>query len=377
MIESGKTNDIYGIYIHIPFCVSKCKYCAFVSVSDLSSEHDYIDALIGEIVSSPLRGASADSVYIGGGTPSCLYRGALSEITAAVRDTFDISSDVEFTVECNPDSVDREFARECSSCGVTRVSMGLQSSDDRVLRAVGRAHSAAQYVKAAELLREFPFDMSSDLILGLPNQDKSDVVRSIDTIAEYCTHASVYALSVEAGTPLYKSGYSPNDDYVADMYDYAYGLLRSRGLKRYEVSNFAADGKQSRHNKKYWECKPYSGFGVAAHGYDGKSTRYAHADDLKSYIADPRPIYYALSDRDKYNEYVMLGLRTEKGIDCSDFSARFGYSFADKNSEVLSRLISDGYIVSDGKNIRIAPQYMFVMNGIIEQLMLDEVSGNA
>lgn len=365
------TGRPYGIYIHIPFCKAKCKYCAFVSTPDFSLQKAYVRALIDEIKSYGNSGIKADTVYIGGGTPSCLFRGGISDIMSAVKDSFSISDNAEITVECNPESVDGEFIEECVKSGVNRVSMGLQSSDDCVLKAVGRIHTYSDYISAVKLLSGYFDNISSDIILGLPNQTKRDIKRSVETIAEYCRHASVYALSVEDGTPLKCDNYNPSDDYVAELYDYSVELLTSYGFNRYEVSNFAKGKSFSRHNLKYWRCEPYLGFGVAAHGYDGDSVRYAHSDSIKEYIADSTPTRYELTDKDKYNEYVMLALRTENGVDVNDFKRRFGYSFVERNLKSIERMQKNGSICVSDSSVRIAPEYMFVMNGIIEDLMLD------
>lgn len=361
----------YGIYVHIPFCRSKCKYCAFVSTPDMSLQQRYVSALLSEIASSHERGVRVDTVYIGGGTPSCLFDGGVTRIIAAVRDNFDVAPKAEITIECNPESVTNRFVDECIESGVNRVSMGLQSACDDVLRAVGRVHKYADYIAAVKLLRTAFDNISSDLILGLPQQGVDDIDRAVDTIAQYCVHASVYALSVENGTPLFSQGYEPDDDVVADMYDRACLRLDEHGFKRYEVSNFARDGKRSAHNIKYWRGAPYLGFGVAAHGYDGENTRYAHGDDIYGYLADQTPRSYQLTPKDRYNEYVMLALRTSDGIDLSDYEKRFGRSFIVDNEHVLQGLIADGYVTVGHGRVKIADKYMFVMNGIIEQLMKD------
>ncbi|MCH5165192.1 MAG: radical SAM family heme chaperone HemW [Clostridiales bacterium] len=361
----------YGAYVHIPFCKSKCSYCTFVSTADLSLEQRYIAALVSEIEGSSLRGTFVDTIYIGGGTPSCLYRGALTAIFCALKNTFDISNDVEITVECNPESVSDCFIDECSENGVNRISMGLQSSDNEVLRTIGRAHDFEKFISAISLLKTRFENISSDIILGLPKQERFDVLRSIDVLKDFCTHISVYALSVEDGTPLFRSGYAADDDYIAELYDCAVERLNGYGFSRYEVSNFAKHGKRSRHNCKYWQCDPYIGFGVASHGYDGDSVRYFHSDSISDYIKDTKPTFNELTPKDMYNEYVMLRLRTSDGIDLRKFTQRFGYSFKTKNADVLKSLERDGLIETDDNFVRIAPQCMFVMNGIIEQLMLD------
>ena len=195
--------------------------------------------------------------------------------------------------------------------------------------------------------------------------------RSISVASDHCRHISVFALSVEDGSPLFSEGYRTADDDIADMYDRALPLLERYGFERYEVSNFAKKGRQSRHNNKYWNCEPYFGFGAAAHGYDGEYIRYSHSDDIRSYISDPSVRKTVLSEKDLYNEYVMLRLRTSKGIDIVDFRKRFGYCFRDRNSAILTRLAQENSIVMTETGISISPDRMFVMNGIIEELMTD------
>lgn len=360
-----------GVYIHIPFCRAKCKYCAFVSTSNNSVERAYIDALTDEIKRSDAVGRAVDSVYIGGGTPSCLSGGAITGIMSAVNDTFKLTTACEITVEANPESCTEGFAKECKSVGVNRISMGLQSANDKILHAIGRVHTLADYVKAAELLGKYFSNVSSDIILGLPEQTENDVKAAVETVVRYCAHASVYALTVEEGTPLYACGYSPNDDLTADMYDTARELLSEHGLHRYEVSNFALNGMQSRHNNKYWNCEEYLGFGVAAHGYDGAYIRYCHSDKIDEYITRRAVEFTKLTDKDRYNEYIMLRLRTDSGISKRAFYERFGYSLADAAGERLARLTADGALIDANGRIAIAPDKMFVMNGIIEELMLD------
>lgn len=364
------TKKKYGAYIHIPFCRSKCKYCSFVSTSDLSLEEAYIDALVGEISSSENIGACVDTVYFGGGTPSCLKRGSLSRIFEAMKQTFDVLPTAEITVECNPESVDTEFADECKSFGANRISMGLQSTCNDVLSAVGRVHTYENYCYALDILRARFDNISTDLILGLPRQDMRDLDKATETVAGM-KHVSVYALSVEQGTPLYAAGYSVDDDIVAERYEYMYKKLTEIGFRRYEVSNFAKQGFESRHNIKYWRCEPYMGFGAAAHGYDGGYIRYAHTDDINKYIADPSMHKVVLTESDRYNEYIMLALRTERGIDRREFCRVFGRDFCTANEKYIEQYTKIGAIVVDDSHIRISPEKLFVMNGIIEDFMVD------
>lgn len=361
----------YGVYIHIPFCRSKCGYCAFVSLTDMSLRQAYVDVLLREIESCPESGSDVDTVYIGGGTPSCLYDGAILSVLKKVYSTFKVDRNAEITVECNPESATQTFADECKSSGVNRISIGLQSASDSILRSIGRVHDRARFISALGILGSRFDNISSDIILGLPEQTVSDIETAVKIISDNCTHASVYALTVENGTPLYRSGYTPDDDLIAEFYDRACDLLYAHGFERYEVSNFARSGKQSRHNNKYWACEPYIGFGVAAHGYDGNDIRYGHTDDVHEYLSAPLRKTVCLSDKDRYNEYVMLRLRTECGIDRNAFCGRFGYDFIDRNATILKKMEKDGLIICNGETVRISPKYMFVMNGIIEELMLD------
>lgn len=358
--------------MHIPYCKSKCAYCAFVSGCDFDTQERYVRSLLREIRCFSGKNIVADTVYIGGGTPSCLYRGGIESIISAIRDSFCVSADAEITVEANPESCDVSFSDEIKSAGVNRVSIGLQSANDDVLAKIGRIHTKADFVKAVDVLQCKGIDnISSDIILGLPGETRNDVESGIELLSRCCAHISMYALSVEEGTPLYTSGYLPDDDITADMYEFACNLLENKGFFRYEVSNFAKIGKESKHNRKYWTMQPYIGIGVAAHGYDGKRTRYYHADVMTNYLTDGGVVEVKLSESDLYNEYIMLALRTERGIDESDFASRFGYSFFDRNAEMAEKYIKLGVVERNGGRIRIAPNKMFVMNGIIEDFMLD------
>lgn len=337
----------------------------------MSCKARYVADLADEISNSPAKSGAVDTVYIGGGTPSCLTRDEILRIFEAVYGTFNVENGAEITVEANPESCGDDFARACVDCGVNRVSMGLQSSDDEVLKRVGRVHCYSDFVAAAERLRSRGIkNISSDVILGLPGQTADDIHKSAETFSKYCTHASVYALTVEEGTPLYASGFCPDDDGIADMYDLAVKLLCENGFSRYEVSNFAKCGMRSRHNQKYWSFEPYLAFGVAAHGFDGERLRYAHTNDVNKYIRGSSLTFTELSDKDVYNEYVMLALRTERGIDTDDFASRFGVSIEQRAGSVLDSLTKSGLVVRDGKYVRISPDKMFVMNGIIEELMI-------
>lgn len=361
-----------GVYIHIPFCRKKCDYCAFCSTPDLSLVDEYIKTLTSEIRESREKYGikKADSIYVGGGTPSCLPRGVLCEIFDALSHSYDIANDAEITVEANPESCDVGFAKESRSVGANRISMGLQSGSDTILKSIGRIHSVDGYIEAANILHEQGFEnISSDLIIGLPGQGSDDVERALGIFDKYCAHASVYALAVEKGTPLYARGFTPDDDFVADLYAFACKKLSDCGFERYEVSNFARKGKTSVHNKKYWARLPYDGYGVAAHGFDGDRTRCSHSDDIAAYISGEKPHYSVLTDKDCYNEYVMLSLRTERGIKVSDLKSKFGIDIFDYKKKEISELIAlDALAISDDR-LYITPKKMFVMNSIIEELM--------
>lgn len=325
-----------GIYIHIPFCASKCSYCDFYSLA--GCEHmmpDYQDALLAHIEesSAAIKNYEVDSVYFGGGTPSFYGADKISEIFDALKLNGNVRTDAEVTVECNPDSMTLSALKDLREDGVNRLSIGIQASDNNLLKLIGRRHNFQQAVNAVKDARRAGFDnISVDLMYGLPSQTKKDWADTLAKIVElHPEHISCYGLKLEEGTRMYKeycgSAIMPDDDEQADMYSYAAEMLQRYGYLHYEVSNFCAAGFQSRHNLKYWNLDDYMGFGPGAHSCIG-NTRYSYVRDLKRYIFavnrnfDIVDEYKNIDPLERAVEYVMLAMRTSRGISEQDYRVR-------------------------------------------------------
>ena len=276
-----------GVYIHIPFCNEKCPYCDFYSVNyDNNLEEKYIDSIIREIEKSKKN--KADSLYIGGGTPSCINPKRLASVIITAKDKFDIDDFAEITVECNPSNDLKILLPVLSNAGVNRISMGLQSAVFQERKALGRKAKPEDVQKAVELARDTGIEnISLDLMLGVPKQTKESLKSSIDFCKSLdIEHISAYILKIEENTPFYKMKNTlelPSEDEVASLYIYACNQLEKSGFNQYEISNFSKNGKESKHNLKYWNCDEYLGFGASAHSFiDGK--RFFYSRDLKNYI---------------------------------------------------------------------------------------------
>lgn len=358
-----------GLYVHIPFCRSRCSYCGFVSSSGCFNQSEYVSSLIKEI--GERVSGKVNTVYIGGGTPSVLERGLLSGIFSAIRNNAEISPDCEITSEANPDSCTDEFLEEIKKCGVNRLSLGVQSLNYGVLRNIGRRHNAEQAKKAVFRAQKHGLkNISCDIMLGLPGQTEKDIEYAVDELCAWgIKHLSVYALSVEDGTALYNSGYKVDEDLSAEMYETAYNLLKSYGMKRYEVSNFCFDGYICRHNYKYWTREPYIGLGAAAHSFDGNA-RYCNTSDIARYIAGKCfESSYEISADEALEEYIMLGLRTEKGIGFSTLNKLSGCDWKTSKHKRLKELTDGGFVKSDDCGLRLTEKAYYVMNEIIVRLL--------
>ena len=325
-----------GIYIHIPFCASKCSYCDFYSLAGCDNlMPEYHKALIEHLEESApaIKNYEVDSVYFGGGTPS--YYGAehLIQIFDVLKLNGNVRMDAEVTVECNPDSVTLEDLKLLRQEGVNRLSLGVQATDNDLLKLIGRRHNFQQVLKAVSDARRAGFDnLSLDLMYGLPSQTKSDWAETLATVLElHPEHLSCYGLKLEEGTPMYESYRNspilPDEDEQADMYSYCAEMLERYGYRQYEISNFCAPGFESRHNLKYWNLDDYMGFGPGAHSCVG-NLRYSFVRDLKKYIDGvSRKIsivdeYQKVDPLERAVEYIMLGMRTSRGISERDYRMR-------------------------------------------------------
>ena len=383
IITTNKNKTPLGIYIHIPFCRSKCEYCDFYSIPGKHEDlyADYTDAVCRHIrETGPLApNHRVDTIYFGGGTPSYFGAEGLATILTAVRKHFDVAHDAEITFECNPDSVTDQLLRRLKAEGFNRASLGIQSDDDKILQALGRPHTYRQAVQAFQRLRKAGFDnISVDLMYGLPQQSPftwRDTLTNV--LSLHPEHVSCYGLKVEEGTPLYEyqdSVFLPSDDTQVDMYLAACEILQDNGFRQYEISNFARRGKYSRHNMKYWTGQEYIGFGPnAASDFAGKY--FTMVGDLQAYIDGIRSGGQVIADvleipvRERAGDYLMLRLRTVGGISATEYERQYLLPFGPLEAE-LKRCQERGHAVFENDRWHLTPKGMMVSNSIIAELQL-------
>ncbi len=349
-----------GLYVHIPFCKSRCVYCDFYSTLRLDLQHQYIERLCCELDCRKfyLSGRTLNTVYFGGGTPSILSIADYEIIIKKIKSIFTFAEDYEFTIEANPGDITFEKLQAWHDFGINRLSIGIQSFNDSMLRFLNRRHTSAQAVQAVWLARQAGFNnISIDLIYGIPNQTidmlKNDIYAAIQLNIQ---HISTYCLTYEAGTPLYrlwqeKQICHADDDLLNDMYDLLISELSRHGFLHYEVSNFCQPDMHSRHNSAYWSGQPYLGVGAAAHSYNGKTRQYNEPDLLKYINNTQKPIIEQLSEVDLYNERIMLGLRTAGGVNISQLTDQerdYCMKSASRYIESGVLALNDGYLKIDG-----------------------------
>ena len=373
-----------GIYIHVPFCRSKCQYCDFYSLTEQEDAllDGYLDAVCQHIREAGVLAEQyqVDTVYFGGGTPSFFGAEGLAAILATVRKNFRVAADAEITFEANPDSVDKKLLRRLRGEGFTRVSLGIQSDDDRMLRRLGRPHTYQQAADAVKTMRKMGFhNVSVDLMYGLPGQSLEAWQKTLAHVLMLRPeHISCYGLKIEEGTPLYAFRDSPDlpdDDLQADMYLSAVEILQQHGYRQYEISNFCKKGNISRHNMKYWQGGEYLGFGPNASSYfAGK--RFTTVPDLQAYISgieSGEPVLQQVQDippRERAGEYLMMRLRTTAGIGAAEYERQFLLPFA-PIERTLEECKERGYAVKtyDGR-WHLTPTGFLLSNSIISDLLL-------
>ena len=366
-----------GLYIHIPFCKAKCAYCDFYSLAHSEEKMDaYMAALLRHLeeVAPRAAGMQVDTVYFGGGTPSYLGAARLCRILQTVLRRYDVARDAEITLEANPDSAgDWKELRKLRRAGFNRLSLGVQSTDDALLRRIGRIHTYEQVQQAVTAARKAKFtDLSLDLIYGLPGQTMEDWQRTLaDAVALGPEHLSCYGLKLEEGTPLWQQRQTltlPDDDAQADMYLYTVAALGEMGYEQYEISNFAKPGKASRHNLKYWRMEEYAGFGPGAHS-DFGGVRYGYVRDIDSYIAGRLVLSESETDSTlaRDYEYVMLSLRTAAGIDRQTFEKRYRQRFQPMET-LFEQYEKAGLASRTEGGWRLTPRGFLVSNSIIAAL---------
>ncbi len=371
-----------GIYVHLPYCASRCGYCAFVVTTDGSSREAYLRALEAEaaLAAEEARGWVFDSIYLGGGTPSLLPPASIERLLSTLRRGFAVSADAEVTLEANPEDVSAAAARAWSAAGITRISVGVQSLSDEELLAVGRRHDSAKARAAVSLLSAAGMSVSGDLIVGLPFQTAGSFRGSLAGVLEAgVSHVSVYLLEVEKSRVmeedrrLHPEKYL-GDDAQADLWLEMAETLARRGLRHYEISNWGEAGRESRHNLKYWTRTPTLGLGVAAHEH-WAGRRRANVSALEGYIAGlaqgrrPRALDAAVSDGEAARESVYLGLRLSDGVARTAIEALVESSGDDRLSGDYDGWFAAGILERSGDHVRFTERGFLVSNEVLSRFV--------
>lgn len=357
-----------SLYIHIPFCLRKCAYCDFVSFPDQADKIDeYIARLEREMTERTAQYGAlcADTLFIGGGTPSLLTGAQMTRLISAVRAHFTLSDNAEITCEANPGTLDAGKMRAYRASGINRLSIGVQAFDDRLLKQLGRIHRSDEAIQAVHAAHEAGFDnLSIDLMYALPGQTLDDWMNTLAVAADLpIRHISCYSLIVEDFTPmkaLFENEPSlfPDDETAVSMQHMAADFLHAQGFERYEISNYAHPGFESRHNMVYWTRGDYLGLGCAAHSLMN-GARFSNSASLEEYLSGaPGDNAEQLTDQDVYEESVMLGLRTHLGVEAAILP-----------QDKLSRLLSAGLMTLEGTRARVTPAGADVLNAIILELI--------
>jgi oxygen-independent coproporphyrinogen-3 oxidase len=382
-----------GIYIHIPFCRTRCSYCDFATGAyEQALAKRYVSGLIKEIAawSEMKEPAAVDTVYFGGGTPSLLTAAQVERILKAVYARFHVLEGVEITLEINPASVtgaqgdaelSHEKLRHLRTLGINRASFGAQTFDDRELKLLGRTHDSAQIGETFRALRDADFaNINFDLIAGLPGQSLNGWKRNVAAALELRPeHLSLYLLDVHQGTPLadqISRGMrpKPDDDLAAEMYAGMIETVCAAGYEHYEISNFCLQGFDSKHNTKYWACAPYYGFGNSAHSFDGVNRRWANERETTNYIElierneSPITERTELSEEDQRSEAIFLGLRLMNGISLTSYQERFGRDLGAEHNGEMDRLKEAGLIEMEGDRLKLTSRGAVLSNEVFAAL---------
>ena len=371
-----------GIYIHIPFCKSKCYYCDFYSVTKSTGQEEFVRTLLGEldIRNDYLTDKKVDTIYFGGGTPTLLNPGHLGVIMKRLAELFEIDDQAEITIEANPDDLYPEGLEKCRSIGFNRISIGIQSFFDEHLRLMNRRHNAAQAIEAPGMACDSGFDnISLDLIYGIPGMTLGQWEQNLKRASGLpVDHISAYHLTIEPGTRfgrLKKAGIFSeiSDEQSAEQYLMLLEVLGSNGFEQYEISNFARHGKYSRHNTKYWQGDSYLGLGPSAHSFNGTMRNWNQAN-LRSYtekiLQGKHPAGETITPVMRRNEYVMTRLRTAAGIRQADFQSEFGESAWNELQIMAGPHFRNGYLLMENGTIRFDRFAWFQSDGILSDLFL-------
>lgn len=376
------TKNKIGIYVHIPFCKKKCDYCDFISYcgkDDLIEK--YVDSVKKEINHVKIK-SEITTIYIGGGTPSYIDSKFIVQILEKIKEK-NVAQDAEITIEVNPGTVTQEKLQDYIDCGINRISIGLQTTNDELLKQIGRIHNYEQFLETYKLAKKVGFkNINVDLMLGLPNQRIIDLKESLENVLRLAPkHISVYSLIVEEGTPIankIKNGKLKllDDELERNMYWYVKNTLELNGYKHYEISNFAKKGYESKHNMNCWNQMEYVGIGTAAHSYRD-ITRYSNTEDIKEYIKNVqkgefeknRIIHEIQKEEDSKKEFMLLGLRKIDGLKISEFKNKFGDNPIYLYRNELKKLSDEKLIIIQDDNIRLSNKGIDLANLVWEEFV--------
>ncbi len=370
-----------GIYIHIPFCKQACHYCDFHFSTSLKKKEELVNALCTELVlrKNELDG-NVETIYLGGGTPSLLSSEELQQIFETIYSNFKVSENPEITLEANPDDVSKEQIHKFTNSQINRLSIGIQSFFEEDLKLMNRAHNASEALESIKNAKQYFENISIDLIYGIPGMGNERWKKNLEIVLSLdVPHLSCYALTVEPKTALKKfieKGIVPpvDEEAAKQHYEILLSETEKAGLENYEFSNFGKPGFHSRNNTAYWEGKPYLGIGPSAHSYDGKFRSWNIANNtkyIKSIEAGELPSEKELlSKQDKYNEYIMTGLRTKKGVSLGKVESEFGKKYSEYLLEQAENLLKNNLLILENETLKISKKGKFLSDGIAADLFL-------
>lgn len=372
-----------SLYIHIPYCASKCIYCDFFSGGAKYADWDlFVRQLLAELTAR--KGELTDNVttiYLGGGTPSQIPESQLKYLLENIRLILgrSLSSDAEITMEVNPEDVTIPRAHFWKNLGINRISVGIQTFNNKLLSGIGRKHSGEDAENSLHILTDIFSNVSADLIFGLPGQSCDDFMHDLKVLTRYKTqHLSCYSLMIEEGTALHElirqKRVTINEESISDrMYQYLVTTLSALGFDHYEISNFALPGYRSKHNSGYWSGRPYLGIGPAAHSYDGERIRRSNPWNLKGYLRHNFEVtqFYdreVLNDEEVREEFIMLSMRTREGLDLREYSQKFGTKSLKKLHDAADRDISNGLLILNEDRLSLSEEGIMIADSVISNL---------
>ncbi|MEF2902368.1 MAG: radical SAM family heme chaperone HemW [Terrisporobacter sp.] len=373
-----------GLYIHIPFCVTKCKYCDFNSFKiDLNEKIKYLNYLGEEmkLYKEEIKNREIDSVFVGGGTPSILNENEINILFEKIKENFNIKSNAEITMECNPGTLTLNKLKVMKKSGVNRLSIGLQAVQNHHLKYIGRIHTFEEFEKNYHDAKQMGFDnINIDLMYALPNQSREDWMESLEKVVKLNpTHISAYSLILEENTELFKM-YERDEFNLLDentdieMYEYTIDYLKSHGYNQYEISNYAKDNFECKHNVLYWKCEEYVGIGASASGYFN-GIRYNNICELDNYekmiLEGEKPIEWEekLSIKDEIEESIFLGLRMNEGIQISDFKEKYNFDFEKEYKNEIEKLSKMELIEIDNNLMKLTQKGREISNSVFVEFI--------